>query len=200
MNERTKPRRGRPQTLDAENTLDVAMQAYWQADPADVSLNTICGLAGVSKPALYRQFGNEDGLMHAVLDRYAEKVLSDIFEILSRNASLTETLEALVDFCARDPKMETGCVFYKMRAGKHRLGPKTLERVEEINAGSIEAFTNYLESRRKVGDWKSDQPASMIAHYLVEQIGLTFMQRAAGEDQTQINQTLKLAFSVVQGN
>jgi AcrR family transcriptional regulator len=58
------------------------MTAYWQSDPADVSVNAICQMAGISKPSLYREFGSEDGLTRAVLDSYAERVLSDVFAIL----------------------------------------------------------------------------------------------------------------------
>jgi AcrR family transcriptional regulator len=77
-----KPARGRPRTMNAEKVLDVAMTAYWQSDPADVSVNAICQMAGISKPSLYREFGSEDGLSRAVLDRYAEQVLSEMFVIL----------------------------------------------------------------------------------------------------------------------
>jgi AcrR family transcriptional regulator len=52
------------------------------SDPADVSVNAICQMAGISKPSLYREFGSEDGLTRAVLDRYAEQVLSEMFAIL----------------------------------------------------------------------------------------------------------------------
>ena len=85
MNESRKPKRGRPQKLDADKTLSVAMHAYWKDDPADVSLNAVCTLADVSKPALYRQFGGEDPFVAAVLEKYAQTVLSEIFEILQRN-------------------------------------------------------------------------------------------------------------------
>ena len=198
MSEDEKPKRGRPKTLDADNTLDVAIRAYWRADPADVSLNAICTLAGVSKPALYRQFGNEDGFMRAALDRYAEQVLSDIFVILQRAAPLSETLDALIRFASEDPKMETGCLFYKMRAGKHRLGPKTLEGVEQIDAAAVQAFAGYLGTRREIGDWTSDLPIATAARYLVEQLGLALTQRAAGEDPTEIRASLSLALSVIQ--
>ncbi|MEO0991049.1 MAG: TetR/AcrR family transcriptional regulator [Pseudomonadota bacterium] len=198
MPEDEKPKRGRPKTLDADNTLDVAIRAYWRADPADVSLNAICTLAGVSKPALYRQFGNEDGFMRAALDRYAEQVLSDIFVILQRAAPLSETLDALIRFASEDPKMETGCLFYKMRAGKHRLGPKTLEGVEQIDAAAVQAFAGYLGTRREIGDWTSDLPIATAARYLVEQLGLALTQRAAGEDPTEIRASLSLALSVIQ--
>ena len=46
----------------------------------------------VSKPSLYREFGSEDGLTCAVLDRYAEQVLSDMFLILHGGKGLHETL------------------------------------------------------------------------------------------------------------
>lgn len=197
MSEAPKPKRGRPRTLDADTVLDVAMRAYWQADPADVSLNEICARAKVSKPALYREFGGEDGLMLAVLDRYSEQVLSDIFEILSRGAPLAETLTALAYFASEDAKMETGCVFYKMRAGKHRLGPRSRERVEALDAGAVDGFAAFLEGRRAAGDWHSDQPAPLVARYLVEQLGLALAQRAAGEDPAQIRATLDLALSAI---
>lgn len=191
------PKRGRPKTLDAEKTLQVAMQAYWQRDPADVSVNEICKLAGVSKPALYREFGSEDGLTLAVLDRYAEEVLSDIFAILGRSAPLAETLEALTAFAAQDPKMETGCVFYKMRAGKHRLGPKTLAQVDALQEGAVAAFAGYLEGQRAAGNWSGTAPAEIAGRYLFEQIGLALTQRASGEERAQVAATLTLAFSVL---
>ena len=198
MSKSPKPKRGRPQKLDADKPLDVAMRAYWDDDPADVSINAICSMAEVSKPALYRVFGGEDGLNRAVLDRYAEQVLVDIFDILARGAPLEETLEALVHFASEDPKMATGCVFYKMRAGKHRLGPMTRGRVEEIYSGAVEAFTTYLEARRAVGDWRDDVAPRTAARYVVEQIGLALTQRAAGEPPTQVRDTLKLAVSAIQ--
>lgn len=78
--------RGRPRTIDAARVLDVAMTAYWHDDPLGVSLNSICRLAGVSKPSLYRELGSEDGLTRATLDHYAEQVLSDVFAILHAGA------------------------------------------------------------------------------------------------------------------
>ena len=187
-----KPKRGRPSTLDPDDILAVAMAAYWESDPADVSVNKICELAGVSKPALYRAFGGEDGLMRAVLDRYAAQVLSELTELLSSDPPLPEMLDALIQFAARDPKMQTGCVFYKMRAGKHRLGPQTLARVNEIDAGAVQGFETYLTAR--VGELRGQAPAT-LARYLVEQIGLALSQRAAGEDPAQVEATMALALT-----
>lgn len=175
------------------------MQAYWREDPADVSLNAVCELAGVSKPALYRHFGSEDGLMRAVLERYADQVLSEIFEILQRPTSLEATLDALIYFASEDVKMETGCVFYKMRAGKHRLGPMTRACVEEIDAGAVAAFAAFLEERSAAGDWARGLPVAQAARYLVEQMGLALTQRASGTDSVQVRATMEMAMSVLRG-
>ena len=182
--------------MNADKVLDVAMTAYWHSDPADVSVNAICQMAGISKPSLYREFGSEDGLSRAVLDRYAEQVLSEMFVILRGEKGLRQTLDALVDFASDDPRMETGCLFYKMRAGKHRLGPETRARVEEIDAAGQAAYAAFLQSARDTGDWQGGLPVEAGAKYLGEQIALAITQRASGEDKARIREMLTLALSV----
>lgn len=192
-----KPRRGRPRTMDNDKTLDAAMQAYWRTDPQDVSINAICEIAGVSKPSLYRQFGSEDGLMRAVLDRYADQVLSEAFTLLQTDPPFDDLMEALIAYASADPKMETGCLYYKMRAGKHRLGPLTRARVEEIEAQAQAGYAQYLEAQRAAGTWASDLPAEVAARYIVEQIGMALSQRAAGQERATIRASLILALSAL---
>jgi len=191
-----KRRRGRPRKVDPSDMLDVAMKAYWQSDPADVSVNQICRLAGVSKPSLYAAFGSEDGLTLAVLDRYAEQVLSDVFAILQGGRGLRPTLDALIDFAADDPRMATGCVFYKMRNGKHRLGPETRARVDEIDAAARAAYGAFLQAARDAGQWSHGTSVEVGARYLSEQVALALVQRASGEDPQQVREAITLALSV----
>ncbi len=183
--------------MNNDDVLDVAMAAYWQGDPADVSVNAITQMAGISKPSLYREFGSEDGLKLAVVDRYAEQVLSDMFVILHAGMGLRETLDALIDFACDDPRMETGCLFNKMRAGKHRLGPLTRARVDEIDAAGQAAYAAFLQSCRDLGDWPGTLPVTVGAKYLGEQIGLAITQRASGEDPARIREMLTLALTVL---
>jgi AcrR family transcriptional regulator len=191
-----KPARGRPRTMNTEKVRDVAMTAYWQSDPADVSVNAICQMAGISKPSLYRAFGSEDGLTRAVLDSYAERVLSTVFTILQGGQGLRDTLTALIDFASADPRMETGCLFYKMRAGKHRLGSTTRARVEEIDAMAQDAYVAFLQSCRDAGNWPDGLSVEAGARYLGEQVALAITQRASGEDPARIREMLTLALSV----
>jgi AcrR family transcriptional regulator len=182
--------------MNTDKVLDVAMTAYWQSDPADVSINAVCQMAGISKPSLYRVFGSEDGFNRSVLDRYAEQVLSEMFAILQAGKGLRETLDALIDFASASPRMETGCLFYKMRAGKHRLGPETRARVEEIDATGRAAYVAFLRDATDQCDRPNVLSLEARAEYLGEQIGLAITQRASGENPARIREMLTLALSV----
>lgn len=188
--------RGRPSTTDRDHLLEVALNAYWHRDPADVSVNEICSLASVSKPSLYRAFGSEDGLMQAVLERYAHQVLSDVLAILRPGRGLRPALEALIGFASDDPRMQTGCLFYKMRSGKHRLGPETRALVEDLDAGARAAYASFLQACRDAGEWPAGPTVEVGARYLSEQIVLAVTQRASGEGSGQVRESLTLALSV----
>lgn len=172
------------------------MDAYWRRDPADVSVNEVCGLAGVSKPSLYRAFGSEDGLTRAVLERYAHQVLADVLALLRPGRGMHATLEALIDFASDDPRMQTGCLFYKMRSGKHRLGPETRALIEQLDAGARAAYVAFLQACRDAGEWPEGPTVAAGARYLSEQIALAVTQRASGEERAQVRESLTLALSV----
>ena len=172
------------------------MDAYWQRDPTDVSVNEICRVAGVSKPSLYREFGSEDGLTRRTLERYTRQVLADVLAILEPGRGLRATLDALIDFACEDPRMETGCLFYKMRSGRHRLGPETRALIEELDADARGAYAAFLQGCRDAGEWPGGPTVEAGARYLSEQIVLAITQRASGEDRHQIRESLTLALSV----
>ena len=111
-------------------------------------------------------------------------------------ADLQDTLATLIDFASDDPRMETGCLFYKMRSGKHRLGPQTRARVEEIDATAQAAYAALLQNARDAETWPEGLSVEAGATYLGEQLALAITQRASGEDAVRIRQMLSLALSV----
>ena len=123
--------------------------------------------------------------------------MSAVFAILHDGRGLQATLAALIDFAVADPRMETGCLFYKMRAGKHRLGPETRARGEEIDAAAQAAHAELLRAARDAGERPDGLSVEAAAKYLGEQIALAITQRASGEDPERIREMLTLALSVL---
>ncbi|PRY44028.1 TetR/AcrR family transcriptional regulator [Umezawaea tangerina] len=56
--------------------LEAAAELLAESPVADVSTRAVCEAAGVGAPALYRQFGDKEGLLSAVVDYGFEKYLA----------------------------------------------------------------------------------------------------------------------------
>jgi AcrR family transcriptional regulator len=56
--------------------LEAAAELLAESPIADVSTRAVCEAAGVGAPALYRQFGDKEGLLSAVVDHGFEKYLA----------------------------------------------------------------------------------------------------------------------------
>ena len=69
---------GRPKTLDREEIINIAFNEYWLNGINNVSLSKIANLAKVSRPGIYKEFGDEDGLKYEVLIKYTDILSTDV--------------------------------------------------------------------------------------------------------------------------
>lgn len=189
-----KPNRGRPKTLNKDHVATVAMNAYWEDGPSDVSLNEICYRAGVSKPSVYREFGNDDGLAASALETYAATVLSEMQAIVVGRDTFAEKIRKLVYLSAVGTLHKNGCLFIKMRSVKAQMGPKTQAVIDQIETHTSDAFAGLLAEARASGEWSSNIPTDLAADYLKAQIGLALDHRARGVNPKPV---LDMALSVL---
>lgn len=190
-------RRGRPKTRDREQVLELAMNAFWNDDRAAVSINSICVLAKVSKPSLYRDFASEDGLTAAVLDRYAKVVLSPLEDKLKEKRPLSEKLDALIVFASSDPSVKMGCLFVKMVSTRSRFGDQTQKKITALEKHLLDTYTRLFKDCAANGEWHGKISASLAAEYLFLQLSSAFSQRAVGKKPESIRKLLTLSFSVL---
>lgn len=195
-----KPSRGRPKTLDRNHVLDVAMHSYWNEDISKLSLNEICRRSGVSKPGIYREFSNEDGLMKAVLIKYQEEVLNPVQQMLNSDTPFREMLDTLVSFaistsCNHESPM--GCLFIKMRESRMQLGEETREQVDFLEKQGLATFKKWLERSKAKGEISLDMSPEFIATYIDAQLSNASSQLAHGKDPSTVKKILLVAFSVL---
>lgn len=195
----TKRPRGRPKTFDRARTLDVAIDSYWRDGVDSVSVNEICRRAGISKPGLYREFGDEDHLMDAALTRYSETVLGPVLATLSDDRPFRETLHSLIDFATREetPDVPSGCLFAKMRNFRWRLGPVTGEHVDQLREGAVAAYAAWLERRANRGEIELPAPIETTATYVDAQLTMMLTRISAGEDPELVRAHAHLAFAAL---
>jgi len=88
--------------------LDAADRAIRKEGPA-VSMDEIASEAGVTKPILYRHFGDKAGLSHALGERYLELLLGHLREALARETDpagrISATIDAYLYFAEREPQI-----------------------------------------------------------------------------------------------
>jgi AcrR family transcriptional regulator len=190
-------RPGRPITRNRAHMLETAMNAYWHDDRAAVSVNAVCALAGVSKPSLYRDFGSEDGLTAAVLERYGQTVLTGVEALLSSPQTYGTKLDALISFASDDPQMEAGCLFVKMRATHSRFGPQTQALLAAMEAHFQAHYARFFTDAAGRGEWRGGIATELAASYLQEQMALAVSRRAAGKSPEAVRAMLELAISVL---
>jgi AcrR family transcriptional regulator len=195
--ESTEPRgRGRPKTIDRDRVIDVAMDSYWREGTDAVSLNELCRRAGVSKPALYREFGGEDGLMDATLEHYAETVLAPMLERTTRDDPFATVLASMVDTMVDlDRGMPAGCLLAKVRVLSSRLGAATQARTDNLRAEARARYGDWVESAKQRGEIAADIPTSVAAAFIDNQFTALLTQIALGEDPDMLRAQARLTFA-----
>lgn len=204
----SKPRakRGRPKTLDRGQAIRVAMLAYWSEDVESVSLNEICRRAELSKPGLYREFGNEDGLMKEVLVTYQNQVLAPVYEMIAAGGPFRETLDSLVSIVTRsgvtptldgDQEVPNGCLFVKMRESYRYLGDETREEVDRAREEALTVYEEWVERAKAAGEFTGEMPSRFAAIYIDSQLSNALSLLARDEPNDEVKKILTTAFSML---
>lgn len=191
--------RGRPKTFDRAHTLDVAVESYWRDGVDVVSLNEICRRAGVAKPGLYREFGDEDHLMDAVLARYHLDVLQPILASLDIDRPFHQAVDSLLTMLTKPARAgrPSGCMIAKMRAARSRLGPVTSERLDRIRVEAIAAYAAWLQRGVKRGEIELRESLETSASYIDAQLTMALNRIAAGEDPKLVRIHAQMAFTAI---
>ena len=133
--------------------LDAADRVIRQLGP-DASMTAIAAEAGITKPILYRHFGDKAGLYRALAERYASPVFTELTTALStitdRQERMRTTVDTYLRFIESDPQLYR---FLMHRALREQPGV----------ASSIAAFTSVV--------------AAGIAEIIAREIGLAEDQK-----------------------
>ena len=189
--------RGRPKTLDRDHIIKVAMESYWSDGPTAVSVNEICRRADVSKPGLYREFGNEDGLRSTVVQTYEMVILSQLYQIFEGDQPFDDALAALTDLVLQDrQKMDLplGCLLQKMRGCRKELGPKTNDVIDATSIGTHSRLKDWVERAKHNGQLSEGISTKTAAIYIDAQVSSAIMMQETGASKTQISEFLNIAF------
>ena len=148
---------GRPVSFDRTSTIEAATNLYWQSGVAATSFNKVSRALGISKPTLYRYFGDEDGLVSAAIEHYvSQRTL--YADLLGATGDIRTDLNAwfdkqIDDLYQRhaDASMPTGCLLMECVQLGNAIGKKSRATVHQAVQGILDMFEERLKAAEAAG-------------------------------------------------
>ena len=174
----------------------MAMDAYWREGPRGMSVNEVCRRAGVSKPGLYREFGDEDGLIDAVLGRYTERVLVPGWTAMAAEQSFLDALTAAIAFMTRDPAADPlGCLYAKLHSFPSGLGASSRSHLDRLRQKAVAIYAEWVERAKERREIDATIATQLAAEFINAQFIHILTQVAAGEDRELVRAQAKISFA-----
>jgi AcrR family transcriptional regulator len=165
---RARPDRDARRAERREQLLDAAIGAVRDRGRS-VSMDALAAAGGVTKPIIYRHFGDRDGLVQAIAERFVADLLGELRAALMRSDDgqtlLVDTIDAYLRFVEREPNVYrflqrqtpdvTGFAHQVAREVALVLGERL--RVAGLDSGAAEPWAHGLVGMvHLAGDWWVD--------------------------------------------
>ncbi len=162
--------RGRPKGFIPDEALDRAVEMFWQYGYEGVDVDRIAGAVNVTKPALYRAFGDKSTLLLKAVERYALTYGAPKMAAFQAEPDIHKAVTA---FCEATVNTATdgargGCMMAAAALGQS-------ERVTEIRAcaakgltASADIFAKRFEKEMKAGPLTRTPSAKARGRALVD--------------------------------
>jgi AcrR family transcriptional regulator len=165
--------RARQRKRRREELLDVADRVI-QARGTNVSMDDIASEAGITKPVLYRHFGDKDGLYEALTRRYVDDLTQALRSAVATDdprGRLAAAIDAYLSYVEREPERYR----FLLHAGEQ---PRTAPIVADFRRRHIAncAFT-AVESLEKAGlDPGFAEPWAQCVNGMVRAAGSSWLE------------------------
>ena len=111
-----KPKRGRPASIDTETAMKVMVELFRSKGFAAVSLDDLSSATGLSRPSLYRAFGNKVEMYVGAMDAFGVQVAHEaapkLFETEDLVTDLANFLDGMLTIYFRDHEVTPGCLVF----------------------------------------------------------------------------------------
>ena len=205
---------GRPKTLDRALLIDIAINEYWLHGINNVSLSKIANIAKVSRPGIYKEFINEDGLKYEVITKYTDVLKTDVIpqyykakDVKTMYYHIYSTLGYPVDkkyFSGiskskkvKKPIKAKGCLFEKSKLEKHKLNNRSNNAIETFEKIRKEAFMVFFKRMQKTNQITSSLKLDEVYDYFISQLSLAQSLDMNGSKKENIKRIIDTAFSSI---
>jgi len=204
---------GRPKLLDRDNIINIALNQYWIYGIDNVTISSIASLANISRPGIYKEFIDEDGLKYEVLKKYtcmlkefvipqynsAKDIKTIYYHLHSTIGFNTDKkyFEGISQLKSILPKEVVGCFYENVKLKKHTLDNKTKREVDDFEKFRKNIFLKYLKELQETGQIISSLDIDEIYEFISAQLSLSQSLSLNGMNKETIKIIINKALSAI---
>lgn len=186
---------GKPQ-YDESAVIASAMLVFWRHGYAAASINDLTAATGLSRSSLYQRFGDKQGLFHAAVTHYTERVLRRMNQVDAGTAR--GRVEALLrDFLPKKSATPrpAGCMLARSCAEKADLPDAAQAAVAAGVAGQQAIFARILTQAQDADELPRGTDAELLAWYYLGMLHAVMNLPQAGATPAQMAGMIDIAMS-----
>ncbi len=197
----SKRARGRPKGFIPDEALDRAVEMFWEHGYEGVDVERIAQAVNVTKPALYRAFGDKSTLLLKAVERYAITYGAPIMAAFQAEPDIHKAVTA---FCEATVNLSSGearggCMMVAAALGQS-------ERVTEIRSylakgliAAADVFAKRFEQEMKAGRLTRTPSAKVRGRALVDLMKGLQLRAKAGIAREQLLQDARSYVPLILG-
>ena len=177
-----KRRTGRPQAFLPEEALDRAVEMFWEHGYEGVDVERIARAVHVTKPSLYRAFGDKPTLLLKAVERYAMTYGAPMVAAFQAEPDIHKAVTAFCEATVENATGEarSGCMMAAAALGQS-------ERVAEIRSytargltAAAEIFAQRFEQEMEAGSLTRTLSAKVRGRALIDLMQGLLLRAKAG--------------------
>jgi AcrR family transcriptional regulator len=193
--------RGRPKGFIPDEALDRAVEMFWEHGYEGVDVDRIAHAVNVTKPALYRAFGDKPTLLLKAVERYAMTYIAPRMAAFQAEPDIHKAVTAFCEatVIAASNEARGGCMLAAAALGRS-------ERVTEIRSyvangltATADIFAKRFEKEMKAGRLSRTHSAKVRARSLVDLMQGVQLRAKAGIAREQLLQDARSYVSLILG-
>jgi TetR/AcrR family transcriptional repressor of nem operon len=190
----------RPREFDPQQTLQSAINLFWEKGFHDSSVDEVVKRTGVAKYGIYGTFGTKRELFIKALKQYAEDRRHDIQAPLRKaDASLAE----ISAFFKRAPRLATrsnvkrGCLICNTGVELGKRDAEINRFVDDFFSDIAKLMQACLERAVTKGEIEPSTEITKLANYLATEFRASLMLAASGVSRRNIDRHLEVALRLL---
>ena len=173
---------GRPREFDPGEALDRAVEMFWADGFEGVDVDRIARAVGVTKPSLYRLFGDKSSLFLRALKRYGETIGAAPLAAFNAQPDIADAVRALLEASVKAGTPEggpKGCLMACVAVVQAEHSPEIRAAITRGLAGLAEMLERRFEDEANNGAIPATPSARARSRLVVDLMqGLLLRARA----------------------